>query len=171
MKIRKAFANGSSANIKVSKTQLSKMIHSGGFNILGIMNQAELVCKIANKAKDLSNKKSLEVVIKTANSSRKILPDPKKLLTRSCYFGAEINLTNNEIKDFMGRTNSFENRGILLKGATTKITSQEGRFPNFLRPLSTAGSPLMKIIFTSLAKSVLLPFELSAAISATDAAM
>ena len=86
MKIRKAFANDSSANIKVSKTQLSKMIHSGGFNIPGIMNQAELVCKIANKAKDLSNKKSLDDVIKTANSSRKILPDPKKLLTRSCYF-------------------------------------------------------------------------------------
>ena len=30
-KFRKAFANGSSANIKFSKTQLSKMIHSGGF--------------------------------------------------------------------------------------------------------------------------------------------
>ena len=32
-KIRKAFANGSSANIKFLKTQLSKMIQSGG--ILG----------------------------------------------------------------------------------------------------------------------------------------
>ena len=30
-KIRKAFANGSSTNIKFSKTQLSKMIQSGGF--------------------------------------------------------------------------------------------------------------------------------------------
>ena len=30
-KIRKAFANGSSANIKFSKTQLSKVIQSGGF--------------------------------------------------------------------------------------------------------------------------------------------
>ena len=29
--IRKAFANNSSFNIKLSKTQLSKMIHSGGF--------------------------------------------------------------------------------------------------------------------------------------------
>ena len=32
-KIRKAFANGSSANIKFSKTQLSKMIQSEGFMI------------------------------------------------------------------------------------------------------------------------------------------
>ena len=30
-KTREAFANGSSANIKFSKTQLSKMIESGGF--------------------------------------------------------------------------------------------------------------------------------------------
>ena len=30
-KNHKAFANGSSANIKLSKTQLSKMIQSGGF--------------------------------------------------------------------------------------------------------------------------------------------
>ena len=29
--LRKAFANNSSANIKLSKTQLSKMIQSGGF--------------------------------------------------------------------------------------------------------------------------------------------
>ena len=35
--LRKAFANHSSANIKLSKTQLSKMIQSGGFigRILG----------------------------------------------------------------------------------------------------------------------------------------
>ena len=29
--LRKAFANKSSTNIKLSETQLSKMIHSGGF--------------------------------------------------------------------------------------------------------------------------------------------
>ena len=55
-KIRKAFANGLSANIKFSKTQLSKMIQLGGFNILDLMNPAELACNIANKAKHLSNK-------------------------------------------------------------------------------------------------------------------
>ena len=41
-KIRKGFANGSSANIKFSKTQLSKMIHSGGFNFPDILNPAEV---------------------------------------------------------------------------------------------------------------------------------
>ena len=39
-KIRKAFANGSLANIKFSKTQMSKMIQSGGFvgNFLDLLN-------------------------------------------------------------------------------------------------------------------------------------
>ena len=56
LKIRKAFANGLWANIKFSKTQLPKMIQLGGFNILDLINPAEVACKIANKAKDLSNK-------------------------------------------------------------------------------------------------------------------
>ena len=59
----------------------------------------------------------------------------------------------------------------MLKGTTTKITSQEGGFLKFLRPLMTAGLPLMKIVLMPLAKSILLPFGLSAAMSATDAAI
>ena len=43
---------------------------------------------------------------------------------------------------------SLENRGVLLKGTTTKTTSQEGGFLNFLRPLMTAGLPLMKNALT-----------------------
>ena len=62
---------------------------------------------------------------------------------------------------------TLEIRGILLKGATRKITSQEGRFLNFLRLLMTAGLPLI----TPLVKNILLPFGLSAAISAIDAAI
>ena len=34
---------------------------------------------------------------------------------------------------------SLQNRGILLKGTTRKITSQKGGILNFLRPLMTAG--------------------------------
>ena len=58
--------------------------------------------------------------------------------------------------------------GLLLR-ITTKISSQEGRFLNFLRPLMTAGLPLMKKIVTTLAKSVLLPLGLWAEMSAADA--
>ena len=66
---------------------------------------------------------------------------------------------------------SLENRGILLKRTTRKITSKEGGFLNFLRPLMTAGIPLMKSVLAPLAKSVLLPFGLSVAISVTDASI
>ena len=62
---------------------------------------------------------------------------------------------------------TLEIRRILLKGATRKITSQEGGFLNFLRLLMTAGLPLI----TPLVKNILLPFGLSAAISAIDAAI
>ena len=48
--------------------------------------------KIVNKAKDLSNKVSLDDAIKTSDLSGKILPNLKKIRMG-------IILTNNEIKD------------------------------------------------------------------------
>ena len=65
---------------------------------------------------------------------------------------------------------SLENRVILLKRTNRKITSKEGAFLNFLRPLMTASSLLMKNVLTTSAKSVLVTLELTAAQSATDAA-
>ena len=59
--------------------------------------------------------------------------------------GSGITLTYNEIKDIIKVIKSLENRGVLLKGFTRKITSQEERFIIFLRPLMTAGLPLMKV--------------------------
>ena len=44
--------------------------------------------------------------------------------------------------------------GILLKETTTKITSPEGWFFDFFRPLMTAGLPLMNNVLTPLAKRV-----------------
>ena len=55
-----------------------------------------------------------------------------------------------------------------MNGTTRSITSQEGGFFNFLRPLMTAGLPLMKNVLSPLAKSVLVPLGLTAAASATD---
>ena len=66
---------------------------------------------------------------------------------------------------------SLENRGILLKGTTRKITNQEEGFLNFLRLLSTAGLPLTKGVLTPLVKSILLPFGLLAGMSPADAAI
>ena len=70
----------------------------------------------------------------------------------------------------MGKNNSQDNstvkslvtRGVLLKGTARKITSQEGGF---------AGLLLMNSVLTPLSKNVLLPFGLSAGMSAADAAI
>ena len=66
---------------------------------------------------------------------------------------------------------SLENRGTLLKGTTRKVISKKGGFLNFLRPLRTAGLPIMKSVLTPLAKNLLLPLALSAGISAAVAAV
>ena len=65
---------------------------------------------------------------------------------------------------------SLENRGILLKGTTSKITRQEGGFLNFLRSLMTAGLPLMKNMLAPLAKNTLMPLGVSPSMSANNPA-
>ena len=68
----------------------------------------------------------------------------KKIKKRiSSMMGLWITLTNNKIKDIIKLIMSLENREILLKGTTKNITSQEGEFINFLKPLMRAGLPLM----------------------------
>ena len=47
-KIRKAFGNGSSSNIKFSKIQLSKMIHFGGF-LAHILTTIPNLAKVATE--------------------------------------------------------------------------------------------------------------------------
>ena len=83
--------------------------------------------------------------------------------------GSRITLTNNKIKDIMKVIKPFKNKGDLFKGTATKITSQEGEFLKFLKPLMAADLPLIKSVLTALAKSVLLIFGLSAAITEIDA--
>ena len=109
-------------------------------------------------------------MLKAIQSGRFSFSDFLDLIDPKIY-GTGITLTNNEIKDVMKVIKSLENRGILLKGTTTKITSQEGGFNNFISPLMTAGLPLMKSVLTPLAKGVLISLELSAGISAADAAV
>ena len=82
----------------------------------------------------------------------------------------------NETKFIINIIKSLGNKGIVLKGITKNFTSQEGRIllefsNNFVRPLMTAGLPLMRSVLTLIAKSVLIPLKLSAGMSAADAAI
>ena len=64
------FANGSSANMKFSKTRSFKIIKSGSC-IIELINLISIVDKVFNKAEDLFNKKvSLNDAIKTTNICR-----------------------------------------------------------------------------------------------------
>ena len=85
--------------------------------------------------------------------------------------GSRITLINYETKDIMEVVTCLENRQMLLKETTRKITSQEVGFLNFIRILMTAGLPLMKNVLPPLAKIVLTPLGLTVAASSTDAAI
>ena len=170
-KIYKAFANGLSANIKFSKTQLSKMMQWGLFALYAVTRPAIKGLKsmpecIDNKLKNvLKNEDKIFDTVKTVDNFIKGIKSIKN------SFGGGITLTDNEIKDIIKVIKSLENRGILLKRTTGKITGQEGGFSNFLRPLMTTCSALIKSVLTPLAKSVWLQLGLSARMSAADEAM
>ena len=120
-----------------------------------------MIKKIINKVDKLSKIMKLH--------DKNLLKNLKNAFDKA--LGTGINLTNNETRYIMKVIKSLENRDILIKGTTRKITGQKGGFLNFLRPLMTAGLPLMKSVLTPLAKSVLLPLGLSAGMSAADAAI
>ena len=75
------------------------------------------------------------------------------------------------MKNIMKVISSLENRRILLKGATRKISRQEVGFTSFLKPLVTAGLSLMENVLRWLAKSVFVPLGLTEAASAADEAI
>ena len=135
------------------------------------MNPAEVVYKIVNKARRLSNKVSLDKIMKIAEVSKKFLADPKNILPGPTIFGTGITLTNDEIKNIVKVIKSLENRGILSKRTTKKINSEEGGSLNFLRSLMMVVLPLMRNVLTTFSGSILDPLGLSAGMSVVDAAI
>ena len=67
------------------------------------------------------------------------------------------NSKKNETKDIIKVIRSLENRGIVLKRTTKKITDKKREFFNFLRLLMTAGLALIKSVLNPLVASVLIP--------------
>ena len=73
-KIRKLFANVSSTNRKFSKTQLSRMMQSGGYiGMSNPINPIKVLSKVANKGEDLSKKVKLNDIIKTVDICKSFL--------------------------------------------------------------------------------------------------
>ena len=141
--IRKAFANHSSTDIKLSKTQLSKMIQSGGFlgNLLRTL--ARPLMKVAMPL----SKNVLAPLGLTASMSAIDGRIKKKMLGSGT---TTLIISNDEMDDILKIVKSLENSGVLIKGVSETIQheakEQRGGYLSML--LGTLGASLLSDILS-----------------------
>ena len=141
--IRKAFANHLSTDIKLSKTQLSKMIQSGGFlgKLLGPLLKTGLPL-MKSVIKPLAKSVLIPLGL-TAAASAADAGIHKKILG----FGNNTTLiiSNDEMDDIFKIVKFLEDSGVLLKGVSETIQheakEQRGGFLAML--LGTLGASLL----------------------------
>ena len=135
--IRKAFAKNTSTDIKLSKTQLSKMIQSGGFlgNLLGKL--AGPLMKVAVPlAKNVLAALGISAAMSTIDGGIK-----KKMLGSGM---TTLIISNDEMDDILKIVKSLENSGLLLRVSETiqhEAKEQRGGFLSML--LGTLGASLL----------------------------
>ena len=143
--IRKAFSNNSSVDIKFSKTQLSKMIQSGGFlgKLLGSLLKTELPLiknVITSWAKSVLIPLGLTAAAAAAAADAEIL---KKTLGSGGH--TTLIISNKDIEDLIKIVKSLEDSGLLLKGVTesvqNEVKEQKSGFLSTL--LGTLGASLL----------------------------
>ena len=128
-KLRNAFNNNMSTDIKLSKAQISKIIQSGGFS-------GSLLSKLAGP--------SMQVVVPLAKN----ILAPLAIIAGASAIDAEIKkkihgsgttsliISNKEINDIMKIVQAPEDSNILLKGVTKTINSEtKGQKEGFLSML------------------------------------
>ena len=138
----KAIANYLSTDIKLSKTQISNMIKSGGFlsRLLGPLLKTRLpLMKIVIK----SLAKSYLVPLGFTAAASAADAGIHKIVLGSGT--TTLIISNDEMKDIIGIIKSLEVSGLLLKGVSTTIQNeakeQKGRFLSML--LGTLGASLL----------------------------
>ena len=147
--LRKAFANNSSTDIKLSKTQLSKMIESGGFlgRLLGPLLKARLPL-MKNVIKPLAKSILIPLGLTAAASAADAGIHKKILGSRNT---TTLIISNDEMEDIIKIVKSLEDSGLLLKGVTetvqNEVKEQKGRFLSML--LGTLGASLLGNILVS----------------------
>ena len=120
-KLRKAFANNSSANIKLSQTQLHKIRKSGEF--LGILLGPSLktgLPLIGNVLKPLAKIVLIPLGL-TAEASATDEAIPQKM------FGSGVTTSiiwNEEMNDIIKKVKSHEESGLLIKGVSQTIKNK-----------------------------------------------
>ena len=145
--LHKAFANHSSTDIKLSKTQVSKMIQSGGFpgRLLGPLLKTGLSL-IKNVIKPLAKSVLIPLVL-TAAASAADAGIHKKILGSGT---TTLIISNEEMNDIMKIVQALEDSNILLKGVTKTVQNeakeQKGGFLSML--LDTSGASLLWNLLT-----------------------
>ena len=149
--IHKAFAKNTSTDIKLSKTQLFKMIQSGGFlgRLLGPLLKTGLPL-IKSVIKPLA--KSVLIPLRlTAAVSAADAGIHKKILG-SGHNNTTLIISNDEMDDILKIVKSLEDSGILLKGVSETIQheakEQRGGFLSVL--LGTLGASLLGDILSKI---------------------
>ena len=131
--LQKAFAKNLSTDIKLSKTQLSKIIQSGGFLYIlpGLLLKTGLPL-MKNVCKPLA-KSVLNPLGLTAAASGADARIPKKILG-----SGETTLikSNDEMKDIIKILKSLQDSGLLLKGVSETIQNKAKEKGKFLSVVS-----------------------------------
>ena len=140
--IYKAFAKNTSTDIKLSKTQLSKMIQSGGFfgRLLGPLLKTGLPLM-------KSVIKPLAVLIPVGLTAAASAADAgiHKRILGSGHNNTTLIISKDEMDDILNIVKSLEDSGVLLKGASETVhheaKEQRGGFLSML--LGTLGASLL----------------------------
>ena len=143
--IRKAFAKNTSTDIKLSKTQLSKVIQSGGFlgRRLGPLLKTGLPL-MKSVIKPLA--KSVLIPLGSTAAASTVDPGIHKKILGSGHNNNTISvISNDEMDDILKIVKSLKDSGVLLKGVSETIQheakEQKGGFLSML--LGTLGASLL----------------------------
>ena len=119
--IRKAFSNNSSVDIKFSKTQLSKMIQSGGFlgRLLGPLLKTGLSL-IKNVITPLAESVLIPLGL-TAAASAADAGIHKKILGSG---NTTLIISNKDMEDLIKIVKSLEDSGLLLKKVNESVQNE-----------------------------------------------
>ena len=136
-KLRNALNNNSATDIKLSKTQIKKIIQSGGFLGKLLSKLAGPLMKVALPlAKNVLAPLGLTAAMSAIDGS---------IRTKSHGSGVKLIIEQENMNDIMKIIKALENSGILLKGVSKTIKNetkeQRGRFLSML--LGTLGPSLL----------------------------
>ena len=156
--IRKAFANHLSTDINLSKTQLSKMVQSGGFlgRLLGPLLKTGLplmksVIKLLAKSVLVPLRLKAAASAANAGMHKRILGSGERPLDSAFpHNNTTLIISNDEMDDILKIVKSREDLGVLLKGVSGTIQNeakeQRGGFLSML--LGALGASLLGDLLT-----------------------